>query len=79
MFTDDYGSIISAKLPNIAYEVVPIPGSTTKEFIDYVKQENPDVIFMRNYEEYLQFIESGMLDELDTWERKDKYDIESIH
>lgn len=81
MFSEDYGSFISAELPDIEYEVVSLTGHTdsTKELMDYVKQENPDLIFMRSYEEYLKFIETGMLADIDNWVRKDKYDISSIH
>ncbi|SDF33903.1 ABC-type glycerol-3-phosphate transport system, substrate-binding protein [Fontibacillus panacisegetis] len=79
MFDDDYGSFVSTALPELDYEIVYLNGGTTKELIDYVKQKNPDVIFMRNHDEYLQFIEAGMLAEIDTLIKREHYDISSMH
>ncbi|MEC0231598.1 ABC transporter substrate-binding protein [Paenibacillus alba] len=84
LFNEEYGDLLSSNFKNLEFEVISIKKmvrnakNPENEIVQFIRDEKPDVIFVRSYDEYLEYIEKGLLMDLDPWIRKDKLDIENM-
>ncbi|WP_088830607.1 extracellular solute-binding protein [Paenibacillus tyrfis] len=83
-FSQMYGTLFSAKFPNIDVQVVSMqnifdPGKDTKkEYQKLVDEEKPDVLLLPTPELFEQWAADGKLLQLDDVIRQDKFDVESM-
>ncbi|MEC0210493.1 extracellular solute-binding protein [Paenibacillus ehimensis] len=83
-FSQMYGSLFSAKFPNIDVQVVSMqsifdPGKDTKkEYQKLVDEEKPDVLLFPTPELFEQWAADGKLLQLDDVIRQDKFDVENM-
>ncbi|WP_193556245.1 ABC transporter substrate-binding protein [Paenibacillus ginsengarvi] len=83
-FIDKYGKYFMKKFPTIKLIMIPYPAVRVNEDIvaimsEYVKQHNPDILFLPNYGVYRDFARSGKLTALDEWITIDRYPLEDYH
>lgn len=85
MLNDDYGNLFQALYPEVEIEVITFEelvshsNNSPDALVKRIEDAEPDVIFTRSYEEYLLFSNNDLLDDLDTWIRKDDFDIENLN
>lgn len=85
MLNDDYGTLFQGEYPEIETEVITFDEiikqskGSPAELVKRINEVQPDVIFTRSYEEYLLFSENDLFEELDTWIRKNNFDVENLN
>jgi len=79
-FFDDYGLLFQSEFPNVEIEVASTTGigsdpsvPVIQAYEDFIKQNNPDVLFLSNHK---PFVEKGMLLELDPLIEQHKFDLD---
>ncbi|CAH0120382.1 MULTISPECIES: ABC transporter substrate-binding protein [unclassified Paenibacillus] len=84
-FYQEYGDLFSTKYPNIEVQVVDYRGidyESEKDGIkaetNFINKEQPDVVLL-SAEQYELYAADGMLLELDSFIRKENYDIDGIY
>ncbi|SCW86938.1 multiple sugar transport system substrate-binding protein [Paenibacillus tianmuensis] len=83
-FKRDYGDVFSSMYPNIDVQVIPMTSiynlgaDSEKEFQKIYSQGNPDVVLLENSKRFQNMIDSGSLLELDTYIKKDNFNVDKI-
>lgn len=82
MFTKDFGFLILSTFPDLDYDVVPLAISNNggkQELFELINREQPDLVMMRSYEEYLQYIDQGILESLDPYIASEEFKVSSYN
>ncbi|WP_284645805.1 ABC transporter substrate-binding protein [Paenibacillus silviterrae] len=83
-FFQQYGNLLMAKYPNIDIEVISNQGiygpgkDPKKEFRKLMEEQKPDILLINNLSDYEQYVQEGLLYELDGVIKQDKFDVENI-